>query len=85
MLAIINALLDLWDPYKIYLFPSDEYTSYAIEICQFIEAHQDINSDMLSDFVFGILPPINYNEKIDDVLKVEYNRFSKTLLLILQK
>ena len=82
MILIINALLDLWDPYDIYVFPSDEYTSYAIKIGQFIKEHKAISSDMLRDFVFSILPPIN---EVEVLSKIEYDRFSKALLLILEQ
>lgn len=84
MLLIINALLDLWDPYEIYLFPQDEYTSYAIKIHEFIEKHKDINIETLTNFVFEILPPIIKDNDNIIVSKVEYERFAKTLLLILQ-
>lgn len=82
MLLIINALLDLWDPYNLYLFPQDEYTSYAIEIHEFFEKHEDIDIETLASFVFEILPPITQNNIV--LAKVEYERFAKTLLLILK-
>ncbi len=81
MLTIINCLLDLWDPYEIYLFPQDEYTSYALKIQEFIVEHHDISVDILTTFVFSILPPINKTNY--NITKVEYIRFAKTLLLIL--
>ncbi len=84
MLLIINALLDLWDPYEIYLFPQDEYTSYAIKIHEFMKNHKDINLEMLTNFVFEILPPIIKDSDNIILSKVEYERFAKTLLLILK-
>ena len=83
MLLIINALLDLWDPYEIYLFPKDEYTGYAIKIHEFIEKHKVINIETLTNFVFTILPPIS--KDIDNISKVKYERFAKTLLLVLKE
>lgn len=84
MLLIINALLDLWDPYEFYLFPQDEYTSYAIKINEFIEKHKDINEETLTRFVFEILPPIVQNNDNIILSKVEYKRFAKALLMILK-
>lgn len=84
MLLIINALLDLWDPYEIYLFPQDEYTSYAIGIHDFIEKHKEINIETLTNFVFEILPPITKDNDNNILSKVEYERFAKTLLLVLK-
>ena len=84
MLLIINALLDLWDPYEIYLFPQDEYTSYAMKIHEFIEKSKDLNVEMLTNFVFAILPPIRKNYENNILSKVEYERFAKTLLLVLK-
>ena len=83
MLLIINALLDLWDPYEIYLFPKDEYTGYAIKIHEFIEKYKVIDIETLTNFVFTILPPIS--KDIDNISKVEYERFAKTLLLVLKE
>ena len=60
MIDIINALLDLWDPYGIYLFPKDEYSSYATEIERFIKARNSFDAEELSEFVFSILPPIEF-------------------------
>ena len=82
MLLIINALLDLWDPYEIYLFPQNEYTGYAIKIYEFIEKHKVSNIETLTNFVFAILPPISKNN--DTISKIEYERFANTLLLILK-
>ena len=82
MLSIINALLDLWDPYEIYLFPQNEYTDYAIKIDKFIEEHEVSNIETLTNFVFTILPPISNDN--DTISKIEYERFAKTLLLILK-
>lgn len=82
MLLIINALLDLWDPYEIYLFPQNEYTDYAIKIDKFIEEHEVSNIETLTNFVFTILPPISNDN--DTISKIEYERFAKTLLLILK-
>lgn len=84
MLLIINALLDLWDPYEIYLFPQDEYTSYAMKIHDFIEKSKDLNVEMLTNFVFSILPPIIENNENTILAKIEYERFAKTLLLVLK-
>ena len=82
MLLIINALLDLWDPYEIYLFPQNEYTDYAIKIDKFIEEHEVSNIETLTNFIFTILPPISKDN--DTISKIEYERFAKTLLLILK-
>lgn len=83
MLLIINALLDLWDPYEIYLFPKDEYTSYAIKIHEFIEKHEILNIETLANFVFAILPPISKDN--NTLSKVEYERFAKALVLVLKE
>lgn len=85
MLPIINDLLDLWDPYEIYLFPQDEYTSYAIKIHEFIEKSKNLNVETLTNFVFAILPPMSKENDNNVLSKVEYERFAKTLLLILKK
>ncbi len=81
-LLIINALLDLWDPYEIYLFPKDEYTNYAVKIQEFIEEHKVSDIGTLANFVFAILPPINKDN--DTLSKIEYERFAKALLLVLK-
>ena len=79
MLLLINALLDLWDPYEIYLFPQDEYTSYALKIYEFIENSKNLNLDTLTNFVFAILPPMIKDNDNNILSKVEYERFAKTL------
>ena len=84
MLLIINALLDLWDPYEIYLFPQDEYTSYAMKIHEFIENPKNLNIETLTNFVFAILPPMSKDNENNILSKVEYERFAKTLLLVLK-
>lgn len=88
MLYIINALLDLWDPYGLYLFPKDEYTSYAIEIQAYVEEHKKVDEEMLTNFVYQILPPIHDIlppiAKHDEIIvKIDYRRFAKALLLLL--
>ena len=85
MLLLINALLDLWDPYEIYLFPQDEYTSYALKIYEFIENSKNLNLETLTNFVFAILPPMIKDNDNNILSKVEYERFAKTLLLALKE
>ncbi len=84
MLLIINALLDLWDPYEIYLFPQDEYTSYAMKIHEFIEKPKNLNIEKLTNFVFEIFPHMSKDNENNILSKVEYERFAKTLLLVLK-
>lgn len=85
MLLLINALLDLWDPYEIYLFPKDEYTSYAIKIQKFLETEKNIDCDVLADFVFEILPPLTIPDTDLSIAIVEYERFAKAILLAVRK
>ena len=85
MLLLINALLDLWDPYEIYLFPQDEYTSYALKIYEFIENSKNLNLETLTNFVFAILPPMIKDNHNNILSKVEYERFAKTLLLAIKE
>ena len=85
MLLLINALLDLWDPYEIYLFPQDEYTSYALKIYEFIKNSKNHNLEILTNFVFAILPPMIKDNDNNILSKVEYERFAKTLLLAIKE
>lgn len=84
MLSLINAMLDLWDPYGIYLFPEDEYRNYAIKITTFVEQNKDIKIEELTEYIFNILPPIEKAKDVDILTKIEYKRFAKLLLLILE-
>ena len=58
MLSIIIAVLNLWDPYSLYLFPEDEYLSYALQIEEFIKSNDIINEVKLAQYVYKIIPPI---------------------------
>ena len=82
MLTIINSLLDLWDPYDLYLFPHDEYTPYAMKIYKLIVEDENVSIDTLTNFVYTILPPIVESNSSELLLKVEYKRFATTVLLI---
>lgn len=87
MFSVINSLLDLWDPYELYCFPKDEYTSYVMPIQKFITENKDVDVNDLTEFVYKILPPIEQsNDKSSDKFKkAEYERFAKTLLLFLNR
>ena len=83
MLRIILEMLNLWDPYNIYLFPDDEYICYALKINEFIKCNNNVNEETLVDYVYNILPPTLKFDVNDVIAKVEYFRFAKLLLLLL--
>ena len=88
MLEIIKALLNLWDPYKIYMFPEDEYLSEAREIEELIEHHKLIEKEELANAVYSILPPITDGDSSklnEQIAKIEYERFAELILLIFKK
>ena len=84
MKSIINNIIDLWDPYRIYMFPSDEYSSYAEKISDFIKSKRTIDVKGLATYTYEILPPIEKTE-LEFIALIEYERFAKAIISILEK
>lgn len=84
MKNIINNIIDLWDPYRIYMFPSDEYSGYAEKISDYIKSKRTIDVKELTTYTYEILPPIEKIE-LEFISLIEYERFAKTIISILEK
>ena len=85
MEEIIKSILDLWDPYRIYMFPDDEYKSYVKPILEFIQDEANINIAAISKFVYNLIPPIEKSpiESLNESISmIEYERFAKAIINI---
>lgn len=87
MLEKIKLLLNLWDPYKIYLFPDDEYIDFAIKIDKFLANNKNLSEETLIEFIYKVIPPIdssNDDRNTNEILfKIEYARFAKVILSLI--
>lgn len=54
-MEIIQKMLRLWDPFELYIFPQDEYDSYAKSIHEFISNTEILTITNLTDFVYELL------------------------------
>ena len=52
---LIKKMLRLWDPYDLFMFPEDEYDSYAIKIFAYINEMRVLNVEELAKFTYTIL------------------------------
>ncbi len=79
MKNIILQVLQLWDPYDLYLFPRDEYSDFVNPIYHVLKTNKSIETHELTDYLYKLIPPI---EKSDSIMisKVEYERLSRLLI-----
>lgn len=83
MKQVILNIIQVWDPYELYIFPEDEYIDFVIPILDYINNDECISEDKLSVFLYELIPPIDKVD-LDSVSRVEYTRVAKLLLSILR-
>ncbi len=83
MKQVILSIIQVWDPYDLYIFPEDEYIDFVIPILDFINNDDCISQDILSMFLYELIPPIEKTD-LDSVSRIEYKRVAKLLLSILR-
>lgn len=82
MKDIILQILQLWDPYNLYLFPNDEYLDFVNPIYDTLKTRKTIEIQELSEFIFNLIPPIENSESLV-ISKVEYERVSRLLITLI--